>query len=72
MTATNKRYSYPRVTVIQIDVYPAGEILINTPHASHARFAYGPGPYIFRGLRKQPFASPHKVKIDPYTRKKSW
>jgi hypothetical protein len=35
-TATNKRYSYPRVAVIQIDVHPVGENLINTPHAFHA------------------------------------
>jgi hypothetical protein len=33
MTTTNKRYSYPRVATIQINVHPAGENLINTPHA---------------------------------------
>jgi hypothetical protein len=36
MTVTNKRYSYPRVAVIRIDVYHAGKNLTNTPHASHA------------------------------------
>jgi hypothetical protein len=36
MTATNKWYSYPRVTTIQIDVHPTGENLINTPQAFHA------------------------------------
>jgi hypothetical protein len=60
MTATNKRYSYPRVVVICIDVHPAGENPINTSHTFHAQFVYGPGPYISRGLRRQPFASPHK------------
>jgi hypothetical protein len=37
MTATNKRYSYPRVMEIQIDVHPAGENLTNMPHAFYAR-----------------------------------
>jgi hypothetical protein len=41
MTATNKRYSYPRVVVIRIDVHPAGENLINTSHAAHTQSAYG-------------------------------
>jgi hypothetical protein len=36
MTATNKRYSYPKVTVIRIDVHLVGENLTNMPHASHA------------------------------------
>jgi hypothetical protein len=72
MTATNKRYSYPRVTAIRIDVHHAGETPINTPYAFHARFAYGLGPYISGGYRMQPFASPHKVETDPYTREKSW
>jgi hypothetical protein len=71
MTATNKWYSYPRVAEIRIDLHPAEENPINTPHAFHARFAYGPGPYISRGLRRQPFASPHKDETDPYTRGKS-
>jgi hypothetical protein len=31
-TATNKRYSSPGVVVIRIDVHPARENLINTPH----------------------------------------
>jgi hypothetical protein len=30
MTVTNKRYSYPRVATIQIDIHPAGENLIHT------------------------------------------
>jgi hypothetical protein len=72
MTATNKRYSYPRVAAIQIDVHPAGENPIDTPHAFHARFAYGPGPYISRGPRRQPFASPHKDETSPNTWEKSW
>jgi hypothetical protein len=46
MTATNKRYSYLRVTVILIDVHPAGENPTNTPYASHTQSAYGPRPYI--------------------------
>jgi hypothetical protein len=32
MIAANKRYSYPRVAVIQIDVHPAGENPINKTH----------------------------------------
>jgi hypothetical protein len=39
MTATNKWYSYLIVVVIQINVHPTGENLINTPHAFHARSA---------------------------------
>jgi hypothetical protein len=72
ITNTNKRYSYPRVTAIQIDVHLVGENPINTPHAFHARFAYGPGPHISHGPRRQPFASPHKDETYPYTQKKSW
>jgi hypothetical protein len=45
MATTNKRYSYPRVTAIRIDVHPAGETPINTPHAFHAWFTYGLEPY---------------------------
>jgi hypothetical protein len=71
MTATIKRYSYPRVATIQIDVHHAGKNLINTPYAFYAQFAYDPRPYIFCGLRRQPFASPHKDETDPYTREKS-
>jgi hypothetical protein len=71
MTAANKRYSYLRVAAIQIDVHPAGENPINTPHAFHAQFAYGPGPYISRGLHRQPFTSPHKDETCAYTWKKS-
>jgi hypothetical protein len=46
MTATNKRYTYPRVTMIRIDVHPAVENPINTSHAFHAQSAYGPQPYV--------------------------
>jgi hypothetical protein len=45
MTAANKRYSYPRVTAIQIDVHHTWENATNTPHASHAQAEYGPKPY---------------------------
>jgi hypothetical protein len=72
MTVTNKRYSYPRVTVIWIDVHPTGENLINTLHTFHAQFAYDPRPYISCGLRRQLFASLHEDETCPYTRKKSW
>jgi hypothetical protein len=41
MTATNKRYSYLRVMVIQIDVR-AGENPTNMSHAFNAWSAYGP------------------------------
>jgi hypothetical protein len=67
MTATNKRYSYPRVMVIRIDVHPVGETPINMPHAFHARLAYGPEPYISYRPCRQPFASPHKDETCPYT-----
>jgi hypothetical protein len=53
MTVTNKRYSYPRVTVIWIDVHPAGENSINMtrtlPTPVHVRPAYpfnGQFPYL--------------------------
>jgi hypothetical protein len=52
--------------MIRIDVHPAGENSINTPHTFHARFAYSPGPYISRGLHRQPFACPDKDKTGPY------
>jgi hypothetical protein len=71
MTTANNRYSHPRVVAIQIDIHPAGENLINMSHAFHAWFVYGPGPYISRGLRRQPFASPHEDETDPYTQEKS-
>jgi hypothetical protein len=67
MTTTNKRYSYSRVAAIRIDVHPAGENLIDTPHAFHAWFAYGPGPYISLGPHGQPFASLQKDETCPYT-----
>jgi hypothetical protein len=33
----NKRYSYMRVTAIQIDVHPTGKNSVNISHAFHAR-----------------------------------
>jgi hypothetical protein len=57
---------YLRVAAIQIDIHPAGENPINTPHAFHAWFEYGPEPYISHGPRRQPSASPHKVETGPY------
>jgi hypothetical protein len=51
--------------VIRIDVHPVGENMINTPYAFHTRFTYGPGPYIFRGSRGQPFTSPTRRKHAP-------
>jgi hypothetical protein len=71
MTAANKRYSYLRVKVTRIDVHPAGENPINISHTFHAQFAYGLGPYISCGLRRQLFASFHKDETSPYTQKKS-
>jgi hypothetical protein len=35
-----------RVTVIRIDVHPAGENPTNTPYTFHAQSVYGPGPYV--------------------------
>jgi hypothetical protein len=46
MTATNKRYSYPRVTAIRIDVHFVVENPTNTPHAFHAQSTYGSQPYV--------------------------
>jgi hypothetical protein len=46
MTAANKRYSYPRVTEIQIDVHHTGGNLTNMAHAFQAQFAYGYRPYV--------------------------
>jgi hypothetical protein len=46
ITATNKRYSYPRVAAIQIDIHSVGKNLANMLHASHAQSAYGPRPYV--------------------------
>jgi hypothetical protein len=57
---------------IRIDVHSVGKNPINTSHAFHARFTYGPEPYISRGPRMQPFANPHKDETGPYTREKSW
>jgi hypothetical protein len=45
-TVMNKRYSYPRVAVIWIDVHPAGENQTNMPYASHDQSVYGPRPYV--------------------------
>jgi hypothetical protein len=70
-TTTNKRYLYPRIAVIRIDVHPAGENLINMSHDFYARFTYNPKTYISHAPRRQPFASPHKDKAGPYNRKKS-
>jgi hypothetical protein len=42
----NKRYLYPKVTVIRIDVHPARENLINIPHTFHAQSVYDPRLYI--------------------------
>jgi hypothetical protein len=67
MTATNKWYSYLRVAAILIDVHPAGENLINTPHAFHARSEYGPRPYILHGPHRQPFFIPQEDKTGPST-----
>jgi hypothetical protein len=72
MTATNKPYSCPKVVAIQIDVHPTEEKPINMPHTFHAQFIYGPEPNISHGPCRQPFASPHKDEIGPYTRGKSW
>jgi hypothetical protein len=72
MTVINKQYSYPRVTTIRIDVQPAGENLINTPHIFYARSKYDPQLYISRGPCSQPFPSPHEVETVPYTRDKFW
>jgi hypothetical protein len=71
MTATNKQYSYLIVVAIRINVHPIGENPINMLHAFHARFAYGPRPYISRGSRRKPFASPHKDETCPDTQGKS-
>jgi hypothetical protein len=71
MTVVNKRYSYLRVAVIQIDVHHTGKTPINTSHAFHAWFVYGLGLYISRDPCNQPFASPHKDETSPYTQKKS-
>jgi hypothetical protein len=50
LTATNKRYSYLRVTAIRIDVYPTGENSTNMSHASRAQSTYGPRPYVFHAV----------------------
>jgi hypothetical protein len=65
------------VMPIRINVHPTGENPIDTPHAFHARFASGPGPYISRGPRRQLFASPHEgetglVTEDRLTQPSSW
>jgi hypothetical protein len=58
MTTTNKRYSYPRVAVIRIDVHPAQKNPTNMPHAFYAQFAYGQTIRISCG---QHIATFHKV-----------
>jgi hypothetical protein len=72
MTTTNKRYSYPKVAAIRIDVHYVRENPINTPHAFHAQSVYIPRPNISFGPRSQPLASPHDDETDPYTWEKSW
>jgi hypothetical protein len=65
MTATNKGYSYPRVTVIRIDVHPTGENPTNMPHTFHTRSAYDPWPYVSHVLRvKQLFVSHQQIWTD--------
>jgi hypothetical protein len=46
MTATNKRYSYPRVMALCIDVHPTGGNPTNTPHTFHVWSVYDPKPYV--------------------------
>jgi hypothetical protein len=53
MTTTNKRYTYLRVTMIQIDVHPAGENPINTTctlltlvHVCPTYASCGQSPYV--------------------------
>jgi hypothetical protein len=53
MTATNKRYSYPRVAVIRIDVYSTGK---NPTNTTHTQSTYGP-----RVSRGQHIAIFHEV-----------
>jgi hypothetical protein len=48
---TNKRYSYPRVMTIRIDVHPVGENPTNTPHTFHAQSIYGQTIRISHGQR---------------------
>jgi hypothetical protein len=45
-TATNKRYSYLRVTTIQMDVHHVGKNPINTSHSFHTHSEYGHQPYV--------------------------
>jgi hypothetical protein len=45
-TATNKWYSYPRVTAIRINIHPVGENPTNTPHVFHTQSVYGHRSYI--------------------------
>jgi hypothetical protein len=72
MTATNKRYSYLKVTAIRIDVHLAGENLTNMPHASHTQSAYGPGPYVSHRVNTyQPFMSRRQIWMAPTTPKKN-
>jgi hypothetical protein len=42
MTITNKGYSYPRVTVIRIDMHHVGDNLTNMPHAFYIWSVYDP------------------------------
>jgi hypothetical protein len=66
MTATNKQYSYPRVSAIWIDVHPIGGKPTNTPHASHAQSVYNIRPYVSYVVNAyQPFVSRWQIWMDP-------
>jgi hypothetical protein len=69
--AQTSGYSYPRVTVIRIDVHPVGENLTNTPHTFHAQSAYGPRSYISHMVHiQQPFTRRRQIWMDPTAPKK--
>jgi hypothetical protein len=51
MTATNKQYSYSKVTMIRIDVHLAGENRTNTSHTFHTQSAYDSQPYVSHTVR---------------------
>jgi hypothetical protein len=58
MIVANKRYSYPRVAAIRIDVHPVGENPTNTPHAFHTQSVYGSRSYVSHVINAyQPFVS---------------
>jgi hypothetical protein len=69
MIAINKRYSYPRVKAIRIDVHPAGENPTNTSHAFHAPSAYSPRPYVSTWLMYSNLSrSRQQIWTDPLAR----